>query len=46
MYEGQIVGSFDARTADVHEIGLLMTGGHDDREGSGDAGGDANGEPS
>ena len=27
MYEGQIVGSFDARTADVHEIGLLMTGG-------------------
>ena len=28
MYEGRIVGSFDARTADVHEIGLLMTGGH------------------
>jgi general nucleoside transport system ATP-binding protein len=28
MYEGQIVGSFDARTAAVHEIGLLMTGGH------------------
>jgi simple sugar transport system ATP-binding protein len=27
MYEGQIVGSFDATTADVHEIGLLMTGG-------------------
>ncbi|MEO8571450.1 MAG: hypothetical protein ABI553_07080, partial [Chloroflexota bacterium] len=27
MYEGRIVGSFDARTADVHEIGLLMTGG-------------------
>jgi simple sugar transport system ATP-binding protein len=29
MYEGQIVGSFDARTADVHEIGLLMTGGNE-----------------
>jgi hypothetical protein len=27
MYEGRIVGSFDAATADVHEIGLLMTGG-------------------
>jgi simple sugar transport system ATP-binding protein len=27
MYEGRIVGTFDARTADVHEIGLLMTGG-------------------
>ena len=27
MYEGRIVGSFDARTADVQEIGLLMTGG-------------------
>ena len=27
MYEGRIVGSFDATTADVHEIGLLMTGG-------------------
>jgi ABC-type uncharacterized transport system ATPase subunit len=27
MYEGQVVGSFDAATADVHEIGLLMTGG-------------------
>ena len=29
MYEGRIVGSFDAETADVHEIGLLMTGGGD-----------------
>jgi general nucleoside transport system ATP-binding protein len=29
MYEGRIVGSFDARTADVQEIGLLMTGGAD-----------------
>ena len=27
MYEGRIVGSFDAETADIHEIGLLMTGG-------------------
>jgi simple sugar transport system ATP-binding protein len=26
MYEGRIVGSFDADAADVHEIGLLMTG--------------------
>jgi simple sugar transport system ATP-binding protein len=26
MYEGRIVGSFDAEKADVHEIGLLMTG--------------------
>jgi ABC-type uncharacterized transport system ATPase subunit len=31
MYEGRLVGSFDARTADVHEVGLLMTGGeHED----------------
>jgi general nucleoside transport system ATP-binding protein len=29
MYEGRIVGSFDGRTADVHQIGLLMTGGDD-----------------
>jgi simple sugar transport system ATP-binding protein len=29
MYEGRIVGTFDARTADVAEIGLLMTGGAD-----------------
>jgi general nucleoside transport system ATP-binding protein len=27
MYEGRIVGSFDAAAADIHEIGLLMTGG-------------------
>jgi general nucleoside transport system ATP-binding protein len=27
MYEGRIVGSFDAAMADIHEIGLLMTGG-------------------
>ena len=26
MYEGRIVGSFDVGSADVHEIGLLMTG--------------------
>jgi ABC-type uncharacterized transport system ATPase subunit len=26
MYEGRIVGSFDAESADIHEIGLLMTG--------------------
>ncbi|MFL5724734.1 MAG: ABC transporter ATP-binding protein [Chloroflexota bacterium] len=30
MFEGRIVGSFDAETADVHEIGLLMTGATDD----------------
>jgi simple sugar transport system ATP-binding protein len=27
MYEGKITGSFDAATADIHHIGLLMTGG-------------------
>jgi simple sugar transport system ATP-binding protein len=27
LYEGRIVGSFTAATADVHDIGLLMTGG-------------------
>ena len=32
MYEGRIVGSFDAATADVHEIGLLMTGGGADED--------------
>jgi ABC-type uncharacterized transport system ATPase subunit len=26
MYEGRIVGSFAAETADIHEIGFLMTG--------------------
>jgi simple sugar transport system ATP-binding protein len=30
MYEGRIVGSFDATTADVHDIGLLMTGAGDE----------------
>jgi ABC-type uncharacterized transport system ATPase subunit len=30
MYEGRIVGSFDAASADLHEIGLLMTGATDD----------------
>jgi general nucleoside transport system ATP-binding protein len=30
MYEGRIVGSFDAASADVQRIGLLMTGGSDD----------------
>jgi simple sugar transport system ATP-binding protein len=44
MYEGQIVGSFDARTADVHEIGLLMTGGPG--HGGGGADEPAEGEPS
>jgi ABC-type uncharacterized transport system ATPase subunit len=29
IYEGRIVGVFDAATADVHELGLLMTGGED-----------------
>jgi ABC-type uncharacterized transport system ATPase subunit len=32
MYEGEILGEFDAREADVEEIGLLMAGGHDPRE--------------
>ena len=27
MYEGEILGEFDARAADVEEIGLLMAGG-------------------
>jgi simple sugar transport system ATP-binding protein len=27
MYEGRIVGSFPSESADIHEIGLLMTGG-------------------
>ena len=27
MYEGRITGSFDAATADIQAIGLLMTGG-------------------
>jgi simple sugar transport system ATP-binding protein len=30
MYEGRIAGSFPAQDADVHEIGLLMTGGDGD----------------
>ena len=30
MYEGRIVGSFDAPDADVGRIGLLMTGGEED----------------
>ncbi len=32
IYEGEILGEFDAREADVEEIGLLMAGGHDPRE--------------
>jgi simple sugar transport system ATP-binding protein len=28
MFEGRIVGSFSSEAADIHEIGLLMTGGH------------------
>ena len=31
MYEGRIVGSFPSETADIHEIGLLMTGGRPTR---------------
>jgi simple sugar transport system ATP-binding protein len=31
MYEGRIVGSFPAEVADVHVIGLLMTGGGADQ---------------
>jgi ABC-type uncharacterized transport system ATPase subunit len=27
LYEGRVVGSFSAENADIHEIGLLMTGG-------------------
>jgi ABC-type uncharacterized transport system ATPase subunit len=34
MYEGRIVGSFDARTADIQEVGLLMTGGDGGSEGA------------
>ena len=33
MYEGAILGEFDAADADVEEIGLLMAGGHDPRAG-------------
>jgi len=29
IYEGRIVGVFDAESADIHELGLLMTGGED-----------------
>ena len=29
MYEGAVLGEFDAENADVEEIGLLMAGGHD-----------------
>jgi general nucleoside transport system ATP-binding protein len=32
MYEGAILGEFEAAGADVEEIGLLMAGGHDPRE--------------
>jgi simple sugar transport system ATP-binding protein len=31
MYEGAVLGEFDADDADVDEIGLLMAGGHDPR---------------
>jgi simple sugar transport system ATP-binding protein len=31
MYEGAVLGEFDAADADVEEIGLLMAGGHDPR---------------
>jgi simple sugar transport system ATP-binding protein len=31
MYEGAILGEFDAAEADVEEIGLLMAGGHGSR---------------
>jgi ABC-type uncharacterized transport system ATPase subunit len=34
MYEGRIVGSFPAETADIERIGLLMTGGDEAGEGS------------
>ena len=29
MYEGRIIGSFSAESADIERIGLLMTGGED-----------------
>ena len=32
LYEGRMVGSFAADDADIHEIGLLMTGGGAGRE--------------
>ena len=32
MYEGRIVGSFPAETADIEQIGLLMTGGAEPAE--------------
>jgi ABC-type uncharacterized transport system ATPase subunit len=32
MYEGKVLGEFDAEAADVEEIGLLMAGGQDPRE--------------
>ena len=32
MYEGRIVGSFPAETADIERIGLLMTGGDEPGE--------------
>ncbi|HEX3428922.1 MAG TPA: ABC transporter ATP-binding protein [Candidatus Limnocylindrales bacterium] len=32
IYEGRVVGSFPAADADVHRIGLLMTGGADEPE--------------
>jgi len=38
MYEGRIVGSFDAETADIQRIGLLMTGGTGSVEGTAPAG--------
>jgi simple sugar transport system ATP-binding protein len=41
MFEGRIVGSFAGPTADVHDIGLLMTGGSTEAEplaAAGDAG--------
>ena len=44
MYEGRIVGSFDAETADVHEIGLLMTGGSGDSSEPPEEAGEAPGE--
>jgi simple sugar transport system ATP-binding protein len=32
MYEGAVLGEFEAADADVEEIGILMAGGHDPRE--------------
>jgi simple sugar transport system ATP-binding protein len=41
MYEGRIAGSFTAEAADIHRIGLLMTGGTEPKAGDGTVGSEA-----